>query len=232
MPPTSDLNRESDPRHLSEVTSEPHAPSGRVARSLAIIALALGVAGLFWIRMSNRSNGAAGKPLPVVARVPSFSLTERSGKTVTNEDLLGTVWVADFVFTTCAGPCPELTLRMRSLQKDIARFGGKAKVVSFTIDPNYDQPPVLRAYANHYQADPDLWWFLTGNDEAAMHQLVTAGFLQALSPGQGGTAIIHSTQFVLLDKQGRIRMKHVGAIDDYTWTNTIEPLVKQLEAEQ
>jgi len=99
---------------------------------------------------------------------------------------------------------------MRSLQKDIAKYGGKVKVVSFSIDPTYDQPPVLRAYAKRYQADPDLWWFLTCNDERMMHDLVQKGFLQAVMPAEGGAPIIHSTQFVLIDQQGRIRSWHDG----------------------
>ena len=165
---------------------------------------------MLMLRSRGTQPVTSAKPLPVVAHVPEFSLIERSEKTVTNADLLGTVWVADFVFTTCAGPCPELTLRMRSLQKDIARYGGKVKVVSFSLDPTYDQPPVLRAYAKRYQADPDLWWFLTCGDEKMMHQLVKAGFLQAVTAAGGGAPIIHSTQFVLIDQQGRIRSWHDG----------------------
>lgn len=154
--------------------------------------------------------GSAGPPLPKVAAVPGFSLTERTGRGVTLEDLRGHVWIADFIFTTCAGPCPELSLRMRSLQKDVARYGGDVKLVSFSVDPTYDQPPVLSAYAKRYGADPSLWWFLTCDDEPAMHELITAGFLQGLSPAKGGAPIIHSTRFVLVDRQGYIRAWYDG----------------------
>ncbi len=80
----------------------------------------------------------------------------------------------------------------------------------FSVDPTYDQPPVLSTYAERYGADPNRWWFLTCDDEPAMHELVTAGFLQALSPAKGGAPIIHSTRFVLVDREGYIRAWYDG----------------------
>ncbi len=156
--------------------------------------------------------------LPVVKRLPEFTFLKRDGRTVTRDDLLGSIWIADFIFTTCAGPCPTLSLRMRSLQQGIAKYDGDVKLVSFSVDPTYDQPPVLRAYAKRYQADPKLWWFLTSGDEESMHELVQKGFLQALSPSTGGSAIIHSTQFVLVDRKGAIR----------TWYDGLEAASKAL----
>ena len=149
-------------------------------------------------------------PLPRVAKVPSFSLTQRDGSTVTLDDLAGTVWVADFIFTRCAGPCPQLSLRMRSLQKGIAEFGGAVKLVSFSVDPTHDQPPVLRKYAKRYGAEPDLWWTLTCSDESMMYDLVQKGFLQAVSEAKGSAPIIHSTRFVLIDQDGNIRAWYDG----------------------
>ncbi len=148
--------------------------------------------------------------LPVVARLPDYELVERDGRTVTPDDLLGSIWIADFIFTRCAGPCPVLSLRMRSLQQSIGKYDGDVKLVSFSVDPTYDQPAVLRAYAKRYQADSKLWWFLTCSDEASMYELVQKGFLQALAPSSGGSAIIHSTQFVLVDRQGAIRAWYDG----------------------
>lgn len=149
-------------------------------------------------------------PLPVVAELPDFALTERSGRAVTKADLRGTVWVADFIFTTCAGPCPELTLRLSSLCTALADLGDGVKCVSLSVDPLYDRPEILAKYAARYHANPDRWWFLTADDESEMHELVTAGFLQALSPRKGGSPIIHSTRFVLIDRLGRIRGWHDG----------------------
>lgn len=181
----------------------------RAVRIALLIVIGTILAAWGWSRLATRSDSNLA-PLAVVKDVPEFSLIGRDGRTVSKADLLGHVWVADFIFTTCAGPCPELSLRMRSLQQSLRRFGGDVKLVSFSVDPEYDQPPVLRAYAKRYEADPDLWWFLTCNDENAMHELVKVGFLQALSPGGRGTPIIHSTRFVLIDRMGRIRSWYDG----------------------
>jgi cytochrome oxidase Cu insertion factor (SCO1/SenC/PrrC family) len=210
MPSPSNLNETASANDSSDASAMLPSSAGQTVRRVVIVVLFVGVAVMMLFRSRGTALDTSAKPLPVVGQVPEFSLTERSGKTVTHADLLGTVWVADFVFTTCAGPCPELSLRMRSLQKDIVKYGGKVKTVSFSIDPTYDQPPVLQAYAKRYQADPDLWWFLTCNDDKMMHDLVKAGFLQAVTPAGGGAPIIHSTQFVLIDQQGRIRSWHDG----------------------
>jgi cytochrome oxidase Cu insertion factor (SCO1/SenC/PrrC family) len=150
------------------------------------------------------------RPLPVVASVPAFTLTERSGRTVSREDLLGKVWVADFVFTTCTGPCPEMTLRMRSLQETLKRTKRDITLVTVTVDPVTDTPKVLQRYADKFGADPERWLFLTGDDERFIHNLVLKGFLQALAPATEDSPIIHSTRFVMIDRQGRIRGSHDG----------------------
>jgi protein SCO1/2 len=129
---------------------------------------------------------------------------------VGREDLLGTVWLAGFVFTRCTGPCPELTLRMRSIQQGLADRGLSARLVTFTLDPEHDTPAVLAAYARRFHADPDRWWFLTGNDQPSTHRLIREGFLQTVVPAAAGEPLTHSTYFVLLDHQARIRAVYDG----------------------
>ena len=115
------------------------------------------------------------EPLPVLASLPEFSLTGQDGNDVTLKDMRGFVWIADFIFTTCAGPCPELTLRMHSLQRSLAGGNKAVKLVSVTTDPNYDTPAVLTRYARRNHADTDMWMFLTGSDEKAIHELIRTG---------------------------------------------------------
>src|SRR5207237_235111 len=109
--------------------------------------------------------------------VGSFALTERSGKTVTDQDLKGKVWIASFVFTRCTGPCPQVTATIARLQSELA---GEPDVrfVTFTVDPGRDDLATLRQYAAHFKADPERWLFLTG-DEAAIHKLLQERFKQA-----------------------------------------------------
>lgn len=148
--------------------------------------------------------------------VGSFSLTERSGKTVTDADLKGKVWVASFVFTRCAGPCPQVTATVRRLQSELPADPG-LRFVTFTVDPSRDDPTELKQYADRYKADPARWLFLTG-DEATIHALSRERFLQAAARKAGepkpGDEFEHSTRLTVVDKRGVIRATFEGVRDD------------------
>jgi protein SCO1/2 len=158
------------------------------------------------------------QPLHQYGLVPPFSLTERSGRTITNADLAGKIWVADFVFTTCPGPCPIISANMAKLQSALAG-DNRVQLVSFTVDPQDDTPAVLSAYANHLGADPQHWWFLTGS-EKPLYDLIRNGFYQAvqdnhgkqLDPGQ--FVVTHSTYMALVDGQGIMRGFYSGLTED------------------
>lgn len=141
-------------------------------------------------------------------RLPAFSLTERSGKTVTKEDLRGKVWVAAFVFTRCTGPCPSVSATMARLQSEFADVPN-VKLVTFTVDPEHDNPEELAEYASRFGADPERWWFLTGNQEE-IYTLLREGFTVGVEQNRGsartpGNEVLHSTQLVVVDKKGQRR---------------------------
>ncbi len=150
--------------------------------------------------------------------VPPFTLTERSGKSISNRDLAGKIWVADFVYTTCPGPCPMVTANMVKIQAATAN-DPRVQLVTFTVDPQTDTPAVLAAYADKYAADPNKWWFLTG-PEKQLYELIVNGFYQTvednrgkpLEPGQ--FTITHSTSFVLVDGEGYLRGWYDGVGTD------------------
>ena len=141
--------------------------------------------------------------------VPPFALTERSGKTITNHDLAGKIWVADFIYTTCPGPCPLITAGMAKLQDAVAP-DPQVQLVSFTVDPQTDTPAVLAKYADRFGADPNRWWFLTG-PEKPLYDLIENGFLQAVQdntgqpPQEGQQKVTHSTYLALVDGDGNVR---------------------------
>ena len=139
--------------------------------------------------------------LPVIRAVPEFSLTDQNGQTVTKDDLRGHIWIADFIFTRCAGPCPLMTARMLEMQKALVKTP-EVKLVSVTVDPEYDTSEVLKAYAEANFADPDRWKFLTG-DKAVIEKLVTEGFMQHLSEENGEP--VHGTMFLIVDGNGMVR---------------------------
>ncbi len=150
--------------------------------------------------------------------VPDFAFTDRRGRTVRRADLLGKVWVADFIFTNCAGTCPVMTMRMKGLLETLKDLSGVA-LVSFSVDPDRDTPEVLDEYAAGHGADDERWHFLTG-DRAAVYKLSRDGFRLAVGevpPEElrpGDEAIMHSDRFALVDRQGRIRGLYRGAGPD------------------
>jgi protein SCO1 len=132
--------------------------------------------------------------------VPPFELTDQDGKPFAKKELSGKVWIAAFVFTHCAGPCPQMTLKMVELQKDVKR--PDVGFLSFTVDPERDTPEVLKKYAAHFGADESRWRLLTGPKQA-MHD-VAAGMKVAAAEASGDQPITHSTFFLLIDKSSKI----------------------------
>jgi protein SCO1/2 len=156
------------------------------------------------------------EPLPILSTVPDFTLTERSGQPFGLNDLRGQVWVADFIFTNCAGTCPIMTTAMTEIQQmAIDEKFDDVKLLSITVDPERDTLEALQRFAAGYGAVKDRWYFLTG-DGAAIQQLANNGFLlsAAASGGPAAEPIIHSNRFVLVDRQGRIRGYYDGTDEE------------------
>jgi len=137
--------------------------------------------------------------LPSFGVVDDFELTDQSGKPFRSQSLAGRVWIADFIFTNCAGPCPRMTAEMRKVQGELAAVKD-ARLVSFTVDPDRDVPAVLDEYAKRYHAEPERWIFLTG-PKATLHHITREVF----KLGDVTGALDHSTRFALVDQKGRIR---------------------------
>ncbi len=178
---------------------------------LGSVIVAVGVAGVMSV-MSART-----RSLPVLGEVTDFSLTERSGRSVSLADLAGSPWVADFIFTRCTGVCPILSSRMKELQ-DLLHARPDVRLVSISVDPEHDTPDVLASYAERSGADPGRWLFLTG-DWSATRRLVSEGFKLAVSrsePGEvpEGELVTHSDRIVLVDREGRIRGYYHGTEEE------------------
>ncbi len=137
--------------------------------------------------------------LPVLGQVAPFHLTSQTGQDFDSAKLAGHVWVADFIFTNCEGPCPRMSAYMRALQKATTDLPD-LRMVSFTVDPKRDTPPVLREYGQSYSADSNRWYFLTG-DPKILDGLDRDSF----KLGNVGAQMDHSTRFVLVDARGQIR---------------------------
>ncbi len=143
-----------------------------------------------------------------LGHVPSFSLTDQEGRRVTDRDLLGQVWVVNFVFTRCPSVCPLLTAKFASLQKRVGAL--PVQFVSISVDPDYDTPEVLAAYAARFEADPKRWRFLTG-PLSEIERTVVQGFKihrgdpEPSENDPNLVEIMHGEHFVLVNAQGEIR---------------------------
>jgi protein SCO1/2 len=144
--------------------------------------------------------------------VPDFSLTDQTDQPVSLHELKGRVWVADFIFTNCGGTCPVMTEKMRKLQEALP---ADIRMVSFTVDPARDTSKALAAYAAEHGATRERWLFLTG-DKQALYDICIKGFKLPLLDDEGTPLepIMHSTRFVLVDKQGQIRGYYSGTEEE------------------
>jgi len=144
--------------------------------------------------------GCSGKP-PLLAygMVSDFSLTDQNGNKFSSTALDNHVWIADFIYTNCPGPCPRMSSQMHEVQTALAGEDS-ARFVSFTVDPARDTPAVLTAYSKHFLADPARWYFLTGDTVTLNHLSFDVFHLSSVD----GT-LEHSTRFALVDRRSRIR---------------------------
>jgi protein SCO1/2 len=145
--------------------------------------------------------------LPSYAVVPDFTLTDQTGAPFQGAAALkGHVWVADFIFTNCTGPCPRMSSQMHQVQTALP---DKVRLVSFTVDPARDTPEVLAAYAKHFEAQQGRWFFLTGPQEK-LHHLGRDVFMLGNVNGD----LEHSTRFVLIDEESRVRGFYLTSEED------------------
>ena len=161
---------------------------------LAIMALNVALVAGFY-----RHQLAEANQLPVLGSLTDFDLVNEQSENFGLANLAGKIWVADFIFTTCAGPCPLMSQRMAALQRSF-RPQLQFRLVSFSVNPEYDTPEVLSAYGQQYGAAADRWTFLTGTPED-IQDVAVNGFRL----GSVEEPIYHSTVFTLVDGRGRIR---------------------------
>ena len=157
------------------------------------------------------------KELKHYRQLPPFQLTSQDGQSVTLADFKGKVWLADFVYTTCPGPCPIITAHLARLQQSLPA-DPSLRFASISTDPESDTPAVLKKYAEKYHAS-DRWTFLTGPKDQ-VYSLIQKGFMLAIEK-PAGAPILHSTKLMLVDKSGVIRNFYDGA------TSEADPEIKE-----
>lgn len=157
---------------------------------------------MLWLRHVEVQH-LAGRQIQNYGSLPPFQLTNQDGKPFGSSNLAGKIWIADFIYSTCPGPCPMISTRMSEMQKPLAKTD--VHFVSFTVDPDKDTPERLREYAGQLRAEPGRWDFLTG-PKSEIYNLSLNGFkLAAAARSSENPEPLHSTRMILVDRHGQIR---------------------------
>lgn len=165
----------------------------------------------FYFSLKKFVPGFGQPTLPVLSYVPSFAFDNQEGKVISNKDLVGKVYVAEYFFTTCKGICPKLNRNMKQVAEDYANEPD-FRILSYTVDPETDSVARMKHYADSLGADPQRWWFLTGRKDSLYH-LARSGYLlddpknNALNINE---QFLHTQFFALVDKSGRVRKIYDG----------------------
>ena len=160
---------------------------------------------------------SAPSTLPILATAAPFELIRESGENFSSGELRGHLWIANFIFTRCPHQCPAMSFRFSALQKILPPG---VRLVSFSVDPEYDSPNRLAEYAERFQADPKKWIFLTGN--LGVIRRIQAD-LHLIKPGEQDPGL-HSLRFVLMDGEGNARGYY-----DSEESASLEMIIKDLK---
>jgi len=179
---------------------------------IVIVAIAVG----YIVEAPSKAKRSVSEDLPIISTLDPFALADQEGRRVSLDDLRGKVWVSDVIFTRCAVPCLQMTQRMKEL--DVA-LGSDAPVnlVTFTTDPEYDTSDVLKTYARRLGITSPRWRLITGPKTDIFKVMVGGIKFTALEKKpeerkDPSDLFIHSTIFIVVDKQGRVR-KAVEAME-------------------
>jgi protein SCO1/2 len=168
-------------------------------------------------------------PPPVLGAVSDFTLTNQDGEATSLRQLTNHVWLADIIFTRCAGPCPRMTGQMASLERLLPK-DSDARLVTLTTDPDYDSPKILKRYGDRFGADYARWTFLTGT-KAEIAGLAGDSLKLSAQPikpedrRNDSDLFIHTTIFVLVDKHARLRAVFETGGDGVDWAKDVQPKV-------
>ena len=146
-------------------------------------------------------------------KIGNFSFLNQDGKVVTQQDVKGKVFVAEYFFTTCGTICPIMNVQMQRVHK-VYQANNNVRILSFTVDPKVDTVAQMKRYAVAHGADAKSWFFLTGTQEK-LYELARKSFFvlkpaETENQGDVGSDFIHTNNFVLVDKEMRIRGYYDG----------------------
>ncbi len=156
--------------------------------------------------------------------IKPFSFINQDGKTITDKDYEGKIYVADYFFASCQTICPKMATELQRVQDKFAYTNGLVQILSHTVNPENDSVPVLKAYSNMVHADNSIWNFVTG-DKKQLYEMARESYLVNAMEGDGGPDdFIHSEFFILVDKE-----KHIRGIYDGTNIKEVNELLDDIK---
>ena len=208
-------------------------------RKLALVLLVLSIIiiGLFYIALKPKEVLPVFQPAMVTPElvdesiqfvkkyhtIAPFSMTNQNGETITEKEYDNTIYIADFFFTTCPSICPIMTKNMYTLQEKLVDLP-QVKLLSFSVTPKIDSVAQLKRYALKNKVDDTRWNLVTG-DKKEIYALARKSYLVVKDDGDGGPYdMIHTENFVLVDKQKRIRGFYDG-----TQTEAMDDIFRDIE---
>src|SRR5579871_5575215 len=161
---------------------------------------------VFYFVLTKIIPGYSDVKLPVLSNVQPFAFTNQDGKIITEKDVAGKVYVAEYFFTTCKGICPKLNTNMKALFEQY-KNNPDFLILSHTVDPETDSVARMKHYADSLNADSKTWWFLTGRKDS-LYRTARVSYLLD-DPKNNDEDInkqfIHTQFFALVDKNGNVR---------------------------
>lgn len=157
-------------------------------------------------------------------KIVPFTFTNQEGQAFGMNDLTDDIWIADFIFTNCTTICQPMTAEMASLQRTFKEKNINIELVSFTVDPTIDTPEKLKSYITDFNADLSNWNLLTGYTQAEIEVFARDQFQTIVQKPAASSQVIHSSNFYLIDKDGRF-VKEYNFVD----ATYVDDMVKDIQ---
>ncbi|MCZ2257854.1 SCO family protein [Sporosarcina sp. G11-34] len=153
-----------------------------------------------------------------------FTFTDQHGQPFGTDNLTGTIWVTNFIFTNCTTVCPPMTIEMAKLQEQFHEKEIDAQFVSFTVDPSVDSPDVLNEYLQNFTDDDSNWHTLTGYSQETIETFAREQFQTMVQKPSSSNQVIHGTNFYLIDRNGTF-------VNEYNYIDNsyVEEMIKDIQ---
>ena len=135
-------------------------------------------------------------------KIAAFTFTNEQSEPFGSTDLQDSIWIANFIFTSCDTVCPQMTAEMIRLQAKMKEAGLDVTFISFTVDPEVDTPKIMKDYMAEFDQDEENWHMLTGYSQTEIETFARDQFQTIVQKPATSNQVIHGTNFYLIDRDG------------------------------